>query len=89
MPQVILKPISGSSSLIVMNELLKTHGPDSYIGQISSVIQGSTDTTIYILSLYFASVGIRKTKYALKVGLIADLLTVIIAIITVNLLFYN
>lgn len=89
LPLVILKPISGSSSLIVMNELLKTYGPDSYIGKISSVIQGSTDTTIYILSLYFASVGIRKTKYALKVGLIADLLTIIIAIITVNLLFYN
>ena len=84
----ILKPISGSSSLIVMNELLKTYGPDSYIGRISSVIQGSTDTTIYILSLYFTSIGIKKTKYALKVGLIADLLTIIIAIITVNILFY-
>ena len=88
LPLSLLKPISGSSSLIVMNELLKTYGPDSYIGRISSVIQGSTDTTIYILSLYFTSIGIKKTKYALKVGLIADLLTIIIAIITVNILFY-
>lgn len=86
-PLAILKPISGSSSLIVMNELLKDYGPESYIGLISSVIQGSTDTTIYILSLYFASIGIKKTKYALKVGLIADLLTIIIAIIIVNILF--
>ena len=87
LPLAIMKPISGSSSLIIMNELLKTYGPDSYIGLISSVIQGSTDTTIYIISLYFASVGIKKIKYALKVGLIADLLTIIIAIIVVNLLF--
>ena len=87
LPLAILKPISGSSSLIVMNELLKTYGPDSYIGLISSVIQGSTDTTIYILSLYFSSIGIKKTKYALKVGLIADFLTIIIAIIVINILF--
>lgn len=88
LPLAILKPISGSSSLIVMNELLKTYGPESYIGLISSIIQGSTDTTIYILSLYFASIGIKKTRYALKVGLLADLITIIIAIITVNLLFF-
>lgn len=88
LPLAMLKPISGSSSLIMMNELLKTYGPDSYIGLISSVIQGSTDTTIYILSLYFSSIGITKIKYALKVGLIADLITIIVAIITVNILFY-
>lgn len=88
LPLAILKPISGSSSLIVMSELLKTHGPDSYIGLIASVIQGSTDTTIYILSLYFASIGIKKTKYALKLGLLADLITIILAITFVNILFF-
>lgn len=87
LPLALLKPISGSASLVMMNNLLKTYGPDSYIGLTSSVIQGSTDTTIYILSLYFASIGIKKIKYALKVGLIADLLTIIIALITINILF--
>lgn len=86
LPLAILKPISGSSSLIVMNELLKTYSPDSYIGYLASIIQGSTDTTIYILSLYFSQVGIRKTKYALKVGLLADLITIIVAVIVVNIL---
>ncbi len=86
LPLAILKPISGSTSLIVMNDLLKTYGAESYIGYLASIIQGSTDTTIYILSLYFASVGIKKTRYALKVGLLSDLITIIIAIIVVNLL---
>ena len=83
----IIRPISGSSSLIVLNDILKIHGPDSLIGRIASVIQGSTDTTIYIISLYFGSVGIKKIKYSLIVGLLADLICIIIAIITVNLYF--
>ena len=87
LPLALLKPISGSASLVMMNNLLETYGPDSYIGLTSSVIQGSTDTTIYILSLYFASIGIKKIKYAVKVGLIADLITIIIALITINILF--
>ena len=86
LPLAMLKPISGSSSLIVMNELLKTYGTNSYIGYLASVIQGSTDTTIYILSIYFSSIGIKKIKYALKVGLIADLIALISAIVIVNLL---
>ena len=83
----LLRPISGTSSLVVMNNLLKTYGPDSYIGRIASVIQGSTDTTIYILGLYFSSVGITKSKYALLVGLLADLAAIIMSIIVINLFF--
>lgn len=83
----IMRPISGSSSLIMMNDLLRTHGPDSYIGRIASVLQGSTDTTIYILSLYFSSVGIKKTRYALFVGLMADLCAIILSVIVIQLLF--
>ena len=83
----LLRPISGSSSLIVLNEILKTNGPDSLIGRIASVLQGSTDTTIYIISLYFSAVGIKKIKYSLIVGLLADLACIIISIIIVNLLF--
>ena len=83
----LLKPISGSSSLVVCNSILKTNGPDSLIGRIASVIQGSTDTTIYIISLYFSSVGIKKTKYALLVGLLTDLICIIISTITVKIIF--
>ena len=83
----IMRPISGTSSLILMNNIFKTYGPDSYLGKIASIIQGSTDTTIYILGLYFSSIGIKKIKYSLIVGLLADLFAIIFSIIIVNLLF--
>ena len=83
----LLRPISGTSSLVVMNNLLKTYGPDSFIGRVASVIQGSTDTTIYILGLYFSSVGIKKTKYALIAGLLADLCAIILSVVIINILF--
>ncbi len=86
-PLAILRPISSSSSLVIMDNILKTYGPDSFIGRVASVLQGSTDTTIYILGLYFSSIGIKKTKYALIVGLLADLMAVIISIIVVSLFF--
>ena len=65
-PLMILRPISGSSSLAILTDILKIHGPDSYLGFLGSVIQGSTETTIYILTLYFGSLGIKKIKYALN-----------------------
>ena len=83
----IMRPISGSSSLILMNNILATYGPDSYLGRIASVIQGSTDTTIYIISLYYSSLGIKKIKYSLIVGLLADLCAVILSVMVINLLF--
>ena len=83
----LLRPISGTSSLVVMNDLLRTYGPDSFIGRVASIIQGSTDTTIYILGLYFSSVGIKKSKYALIVGLLADLSAIILSVIIVKILF--
>ena len=83
----IMRPISGSSSLMLMDNILKVHGPDSFIGRVASVLQGSTDTTIYIISLYFSSVGIKKIKYSLLVGLLADLMAVIISFITIKILF--
>lgn len=86
-PLALLRPISGSSSLIVMDNILKLYGPDSYIGRIASIIQSSTDTTIYIISLYFGSVGIKKIRYSLAVGLLTDLFCVIVSIIVVSLFF--
>ena len=83
----IMRPISGSSALAILNNLFQEYGPDSLIGRIASVIQGSTDTTLYVLTLYFGSVGIKKIRYAMYVGLIADLIGIISAIVIVNLLF--
>ena len=85
-PLCLLRPISSSSSLVILNDILKIYSPDSMVGRIASVIQGSTDTTIYIISLYFSSIGIKKIKHSLAIGLLVDFLCVIIAIITVNLL---
>ena len=84
----IMRPISGSSSLIIMNNILKTCGVDSLAGRVASVLQGSTDTTIYIISLYFSSVGIKKIKYSLIVGLLSDLAAIFISFLVVKLLFY-
>lgn len=83
----VMRPISGSSSLVLLNHILQINGPDSYVGRIASVIQGSTDTTIYIISLYFSSIGVRKVKYSLIVGLLADFCCVVLAVIVISLLF--
>ena len=87
LPLALMKPVSGSSSIVILNDILSKYHPDSYIGRIASVIGGSTDTTIYIISLYFGSIGIKKIKYSLIVGLLTDLLCIIISIIVINLLF--
>ena len=70
-PMVLFRPISGSASIAVLDQIC-SGGPDSFACKMASTIQGSTDTTIYVLSLYFTTVGISKWKHALKVGLLAD-----------------
>ena len=85
-PIAILRPISSSSSLMILNNILSTYGPDSLIGKIAAVITGSTDTTIYIIGMYYASIKVKKIKHSLIVGLLADMACVIISIIVVNLL---
>lgn len=86
-PMAIMRPISGSSSLAILNNILELNGPDSLIGKIASVMQGSTDTTLYVLTLYFGSVGIKKVKHSLWVGLLTDLCAIVLSIIIVNLMF--
>ena len=86
-PIALIRPISGSSSLVFLNNIFETFGPDSFIGRLASVIQGSTDTTFYIITLYFGCIGIKKIKYALWAGLFADLIGIISSILIVNLLF--
>lgn len=86
-PLAIIRPISGNAALGITSNLIATHGPDSFIGRLASTMQGSTDTTLYILTVYFGAVGIRKMGDALKVGLWADFIAIIMSIIVVTLVF--
>ena len=87
LPMAFLRPISGSASLAIMNDIFIKLGPDSFAGRLASTLQGCTDTTIYVLALYFGSVKISKTKYALPVGLFADLMGIIAAFIVTFIFF--
>ena len=87
LPMMVMRPISGTSSLAILNNLFADFGPDSLIGRLGSVIQGSTDTTFYVLTLYFGSVGIKKIKYSLWAGLFADLAGIVASVIVVKLFF--
>lgn len=86
-PLALMRPISGTASLAMLNDLFNTYSPDSFIGRLGSVIQGSTETTFYVLTLYFGSVGIKKIRYAMTVGLLADLVGIIASVFLVKLLF--
>ncbi len=86
-PMAIMRPISGSSTLAILNNIYETFGPDGYLGTLASVIQGSTDTTFYVLTLYFGSIGIKKIRYAMWAGLCADLIGIVASIVIVNCLF--
>lgn len=80
LPTALMKPLSGSGARGMMVDAMTTYGADSFVGRLSSVLQGSTDTTFYILAVYFGSVGIRYTRHAVACGLLADLAGVIAAI---------
>jgi len=71
-PLLIIRPISGSGALAVTGDLLRTYGPDTPMGLLASILQGATDTTFYVVTLYFGSVGIRKTRHALAACLVGD-----------------
>lgn len=71
-PMALLRPLSGSGAFGVMSSILTTHGPDSYLGYLVSTMQGSTDTTFYVLAVYFGAVGIKRTRHAVPAGLLAD-----------------
>ena len=87
LPMMIMRPISGSSTLAILNNIFIDYGPDSLIGRLCSVIQGSTDTTLYVITLYFGSIGIKKIRYALWAGLFADLVGITASVIIVNMFF--
>ena len=87
LPTALMKPLSGSGSRAMMIDAMTTYGVDSFVGRLASILQGAADTTFYIVALYFGSVGIRKTRYAIGYGLIADLAGVIAAIFVAYLFF--
>ena len=78
--QALLRPLSANSSLILMNDIYTIYGPNSVTSEISSLIQGCSDTTIYVITIYFGSVSINKSYYTVYVGLLTDLITFILAI---------
>ena len=87
MPTALMKPLSGSGARGMMVDAMTTYGADSFVGRLSSVFQGSTDTTFYILAVYFGSVGVSKTRHAVTCGLLADLAGIIAAIAICYLFF--
>lgn len=87
LPTALMKPLSGSGARGMMVDAMTTYGADSFIGRLSCIFQGSTDTTFYILAVYFGSVGIKNTRHAVPAGLLADLAGVIAAIIIAYLFF--
>jgi spore maturation protein B len=87
LPLAILRPLSGSGSLGIVTDLVTTHGPDSFIGRLAASAYGSTETTFYVLAVYFGAVGIKKTRHAVISGLVADIVSLIAAIIACRLVF--
>ncbi len=86
-PMALLRPISGAASQVIMTDIFTNFGTDSFIGRLASVLQGSTDTTFYVITLYFGSIGVKKIRYALKAGLSADLVGIIASAIIVYSFF--
>ncbi|MGV8139303.1 MAG: nucleoside recognition domain-containing protein [Mangrovibacterium sp.] len=88
LPTAFMKPLSGSGARGMMVDTMKTYGADSFVARIACIVQGSTDTTFYILAVYFGSVGIKQTKYALTCGLIADFVGIVAAVLLGYLFFH-
>jgi spore maturation protein B len=87
LPMALMRPLSGNGALGLMTDIMKVHGPDSFIGILVSTIQGSTETTFYVLAVYFGAVNIKSTRHAVPVGLIADVAGIMGALFIVRLLF--
>ena len=87
-PLMILRPISGSGSLAILDNILSSYGPDSLIGKIASVLMGSTETTFYTIAVYFGAVNIKNFRHALPCALIADIASFILSCVFVKLLLF-
>ena len=87
LPLALIRPFSGSASIGVMAELIHQHGGDSMISKIAATMMGSTETTFYVIAVYFGSIGISRTRHAIPVGLLADLSGVIASVLICRYLF--
>ena len=87
--QIFIKPLSGSGALGVFTDNIKTFGPDSYLGVLSSVLMGSTETIFYTIALYFGAVKIKKIRHTLWTAIIAEIIGVILAINITKIIFFN
>lgn len=87
-PMAIMRPLSGGGAQGIMTEIFKTYGPDSFIGRVAATMMGATETTFYVLAVYFGSIGIKNTRHALPTGLVADLVGLTTAVVAVRLLLY-
>jgi len=87
LPTALMKPLSGSGARAMMVETMQLHGADSFAGRLASIVQGSTETTFYVLAVYFGAVGIKNARYALACGLFADLIGIVVAIFIAYLFF--
>lgn len=85
-PLAMMRPLSGSGAMALTADLLKRFGPDSYIGMVASTMQGSTDTTLFIITVYFGSIGVRRVRHAMWAGLAADLASMLAAVLLCHLL---
>ncbi len=88
LPTALMKPLSGSGARGMMVDAMNTYGADSFVGRVASTVQGATDTTFYILAVYFGAVGIKNTRYAVVCGLIADVVGIVAAIVMAYIFFH-
>ena len=84
-PMALLSPVSGGGSLSLFENVLKNYGPDSFVGQVASVVRGSTDTTLYAVTVYYAAVSIKNTRHTLLAGLTADFMSLVLSAFFVKL----
>ncbi|MDP4119470.1 MAG: spore maturation protein [Bacillota bacterium] len=87
LPMAIMRPISGSGSTALLNQILKDHGPDSTVGMMASVISGSSETTFYAIAVYYGSAGVKKIRHTIPAALLADFASAVMAVLSVKLFF--
>ncbi len=87
-PMALLSPVSGGGSLSLFESVLKSDGPDSFLGQVASVLMGSTDTTLYAVTVYYSAIGIKRTRHTLYAGLAADFASFVLSPLFVKLTLY-
>lgn len=86
---MLLRPISGSGSLALLDSIFSSCGPDSQVGRIASVLMGSTETTFYAIAVYFGAINIKKTRHTLRSAVIADLSSYILSCLIIKIMFYS